>query len=322
MKPKPPPPDLRLPALRRFAAAITILNVVGRLFLGIETSWIQLAAAAMTAYTLETLYEAIDARVKNRKPAFLRRGVVGFIDFLLAGHITAFATSMLLYPGDAVLPVVFATAAGVGSKAIFRAPIGKGERHFLNPSNTGLCVTLLCFPLITAAPPYQFSELVIGKWDWILGGIFICAGTFLNTKFTKKMPLIIAWLSTFMLQATVRHFLFGTRLEASLAPMTGLGFLLYTFYMVSDPATTPVEPRRQVLFGSGVAALYGVIMANHITNALFYSLAAVCTIRGFALHVIDARARARAERSAWAGSPSPEPLQTTPSMSAQNRSAD
>ena len=277
---RPPVKDLRLPALRRFAGAITILNIVGRAFLGFEPSWLQMLAAMGTAYSLEMLFELLDAYANKRKPSFMRGGVVNFIDFLLPGHITALACSMLIYSGQEVLPSMFAAAVGVSSKAIFRAPVGKAERHFLNPSNTGIFVTLLFFPRVGAAPPYQFSENIANGWDWFVPCIFICAGTFLNWKFTKKMPLILGWLGGFVLQAVVRHFIFDTALWASLSTMTGLAFLLYTFYMVSDPATTPFLPRRQVAFGASVAALYGVLMALHITFGLFYALFAVCTVRG------------------------------------------
>lgn len=300
----PMPRDLRLPALRRFAFAITILNIIGRLFLGFEPSWAHMFAAMATAYTLETSFEWIDARANNRTPSFMLRGKIGFIDFLLAGHITALACSMLTYGGDRIYPAVFATTVGVCSKFIFRAPVGKGVRHFFNPSNTGIAVTILVFPWVGVAPPYQFSELLGSGGDLIIPFVFIIAGTFLNAKFTKKLPLIAGWLIVFALQAVVRHYIFGTWLEASLSTMTGLAFLLYTFYMVSDPATTPADPRRQFMFGASVAVVYGLLMAFHIVYGLFFSLMIVCGIRGIYLLASSAFAQA----GATVGAPSMVPM--------------
>ena len=54
------------------------------------------------------------------------------------------------------------------------------------------------------------------------------------------MPLILAWLGGFVLQAAVRSLIQGTPMVAALLPVTGMAFLLFTFYMVTDPATTPV----------------------------------------------------------------------------------
>src|SRR6185436_233438 len=127
-------------------------------------------------------------------------------------------------------------------------------------------------------------------------------GSFLNTRFTKRVPLILAWAGTFALQAVVRHFLFGNSLPASLNPMTGVAFLLFTFYMVTDPATTPSTARGQVLFGAAVAAMYGVIMSLHVVFGLFFSLTLVCTGRGLLL-AVENWAAERARRRAVAPAP-------------------
>ena len=57
------------------------------------------------------------------------------------------ACSMLLYANDRLLPMAFASAVAISSKAMFRIRVDGAQRHFLNPSNTGIACTLLCFPL-------------------------------------------------------------------------------------------------------------------------------------------------------------------------------
>jgi Na+-translocating ferredoxin:NAD+ oxidoreductase RnfD subunit len=142
---------------------------------------------------------------------------------------------------------------------------------------------LVLFPWIGIAPPYHFSEGLVGAGDWILPGIIICSGTFLNARFTKRLPLIATWLSCFALQALLRHWIFGTRLESALLPMTGVAFILYTFYMVTDPATTPSGTRAQIAFGAAVAFTYGLLMVSHIVFGLFFALSIVCAGRGLGL---------------------------------------
>jgi Na+-translocating ferredoxin:NAD+ oxidoreductase RnfD subunit len=129
--------------------------------------------------------------------------------------------------------------------------------------------------------------------------VLCCAGTFLNARFTKKIPLIAAWLGAFALQAALRSLYFHTPLAAPLGPMTGVAFLLFTFYMVSDPATSPEAPRRQVLFGVAVAAAYAVLQLTHVVFGLFFALFAVCIARGAVLWATARRPAARA------GSPVP-----------------
>ncbi|HEX2254524.1 MAG TPA: enediyne biosynthesis protein UnbU [Thermoanaerobaculia bacterium] len=286
---------MRLVALRRFAFAITFLNVLGHFYLGFEQSWAQPLAALAAAYGMELLLEWVDAVAHRRAPRFAASPSALF-HFLLPGHITALACAMLLYPNERIAPVVFAVVVAMGAKTLFRAPQRRGgRRHFFNPSNTGIAVTLLCFHWVGIAPPYMFTENLFGWADWLLPAIIVGSGSFLNLKLTRKMPLIAAWLGGFALQATVRSMVYGTPLEAALLPMTGVAFLLFTFYMVTDPATTPAEPARQVVFGLSVAAAYGLLMANHIVFGLFFALFAVCTVRGAMLYTAAwARSRAAA----------------------------
>jgi len=39
-------------------------------------------------------------------------------------------------------------------------------------------------------------------------------------------------------------------------PMTSAAFIVFTLYMIPDPATTPLKPARQALFGFSVAMVY------------------------------------------------------------------
>jgi len=283
----------RLGGLRRFAVAITILNIVGRALLGFEQSWAQWFVALGTAYTLEIAFEVVLAWSQRRRPAFLG-GLGAAVDFLLSAHIAGNAVSMLLYANETLWPFAFAAAVAIGSKAIFRVPAGSGSRHVLNPSNTGISITLICFPWVSIAAPYMFTETLLGWTDWILPAIIICTGTFLNLRFTQRLPLIAGWLGGFVLQAVLHSLISATPLMPKLVPMTGVAFLLFTYYMVTDPATTPVAPRNQVLFGAAVAAAYGLLVVNHIVFGIFFGLTIICSLRGIGLY-IQARAARRAE---------------------------
>jgi hypothetical protein len=285
--------DMRLAALRRFATAITILNILGHTVLGFEQSWAQPLVGVGSAYLAEILLEIVDSRLKGRRPRFLNGGTAP-IDFLLSAHISGLAVSMLLYANDRLLPIAFAAVTAIGSKYIFRAGVHGHSRHFFNPSNLGITATLLCFPWVGIAQPYMFTENLGDAGDYVLPLIIICSGTFLNAKLTKRIPLILAWLGCFVVQAAVRHFVLGTLFLPSLNPMTGVAFLLFTFYMVTDPATTPSTAKGQIAFGAAVAASYGALMALHVGFGLFFALSFVCTARGVLLMVQSVAAQ-RAE---------------------------
>jgi hypothetical protein len=295
-------------ALRRFAISITIFNIAGYLFLGFEQPWIWPFVAVATGYTTELVLEAIGARVEGRDPRFRGGGTKGLIEFLFPAHITSLAANMLIYVNDKIWVMMFAVTIAVSTKWILRVPVRGKLRHYMNPSNFGILSILVLFPWGSIAPPYHFTEHLNNTGSWILVGAIIASGTMLNAMLTGRMWLIAGWLSFFALQAILRGVLFGTAIPGALAVMTGVAFVLYTNYMVTDPGTTPSKPASQFAFGAGVASFYGLFMVAHIAYGLFFATAIVCLIRGsflWSLHFVnkarvqfEAEQRAKAEASA------------------------
>ncbi len=276
---KPKIKNLRLEALKRFAIAITVLNIAGHSFLGIEQSWAHPVAAIITTYSLELFFEWLNSKIHGFKPRY-QGGISQLVHFLLSAHITAMAVSMLLFTNKGLTPVIFGSAVAICSKILLRINRNGTSRHFLNPSNTGIATLLILFPWIGVAPPYQFTENVSGPADWILAGVFIVVGSFLNIKLTKRMWLIVAWFAGFIVQAILRNTFLDTSLMAALNPMTGVSFLLFSFYMISDPATTPARRNDQIIFGFSIALVYSALVYFDIVFGQFFALLIVCTYRG------------------------------------------
>lgn len=278
--------DKRLKGLTRFALAISVLNIVGHLWLGFEQSWITPFVALVAAYGTELAAETVQARAQCRKARYAA-SPGAFVSFLLSAHISGLAVGMLLYAAEQLWVIAFAASLAVASKWIFRISVSNGkkttERHFLNPSNFGITITLLLFPSVGIAPPYMFTENISGIVDWLLPLIIITTGSLLNTKLTGRMPLIGAWVAAFAAQAVIRALINDTPIVAGLVPMTGFAFVLFTFYMITDPATTPGRPRNQIIFAVSVAALYAAFMQLHIVFGLFYALTIVTLARGVLL---------------------------------------
>jgi Na+-translocating ferredoxin:NAD+ oxidoreductase RnfD subunit len=287
------PKDPRVSALRRFAISITVLTALGETVLGFEEAYVTPVVAVLGACSVELVLETIEARARQR-PVRYRGSPIQFADFLLPAYITGLACAMLLYANSELWPVVFAVTVAVGSKYVFRVKVNGRARHFLNPSNIGIVITLLLFPWVGIAPPYQFTEWVSGPFTWLIPVAILISGTMLNAKLTKKTPLIVGWVGGFALQAVIRTAVEHTATVSALLVMTGTVFVLFSNYMITDPGTTPVRPWRQVAFGAAAAVTYGLLVYLHIVFGLFFCLAIVCAIRGVSITVLSARPRRHA----------------------------
>jgi hypothetical protein len=273
--------DVRYLALRNFAISISVFNVIGYTVLGFEQPWLWPILAVGVAYATDLLLELVSAWAQRRAPGFRGKGARGVYEFLLPAHITALAVNMLLYANNQFWPVMFGVVVAIGQKHVLRAPIGGRMRHFMNPSNSGIALTLLVFgSWVSISPPYMFTEWAGTLFKIMIPVIILVAGTVINAKLTGRIPLVVGWAGGFAIQALVRHWIWGVQLNTALGVMTGVAFVLFTNYMITDPGTTPGKPRQQFVFGASVAAAYGALMAVNIVYTLFFATAIVCACRG------------------------------------------
>jgi len=278
-------PKLRLLALWYFTALITVWNILGHTILGFEQSHAAPFVGVGTAIFLQYFLEWVDARAKNREVRWAGSWA-NFFNALPAALIPGFACSMLLYPNERLWPIAFAVVLSISSKVLIRAPVGGGRtQHIFNPSNFGIAMTLVLFPQVGFAPPYHFTENLVGVWHWILPVFILFTGVIIHGFFTGRLPLVAAWPIGFALQGQIRALIYGFPPVVPLMPMTSAAFIVFTLYMVPDPATTPLNPWRQALFGFSVAMVYGYIQILHLVFGLFFALITVCAIRGISLHL-------------------------------------
>lgn len=271
------PKDPRVKALERFALSITAFNIVGQLLLGFEQSPITPVLVALWAYAVELTLEGITALLHRRRPRFATSWRALY-EFLLPTQISAMAVAMLLFAGPVLWPYLFAVTIALASKYIVKAPVKGRWRHTLNPSNCGIAVTLLLFPWVGIAPPYQFTANVGEPWDWLIPLAIAVSGLALNLQLTRRGPLIGAWLATFAGQAVFRWLVLHSTV-APLEPMTGVAFVLFTLYMVTDPGTTPMSRKGQVMYGAGCALIYGLLVELGVGYTLFFSVIVIGLIR-------------------------------------------
>ena len=273
-------------ALWYFMTLIVIWHVFGQAYLGFEQSWAHPLTTIGTACLAQIFFEWVDAKANRRKPRYAG-GIGNFFNLLPPAVIAGAAVGMLLYPNERITPMIFAALATIASKVLIRFRLPNGQtQHVFNPSNFGITITLLLFPdVVGMAPPYHFTENLVGFWHWALPAFILLTGLFLHSVATGRLPLCLAWIGGFVGQALFRAWLGGNPWYVPMMPMSSAAFIIFTLYMIPDPATTPLKPVRQVLFALAVAIVYGALQLAHVVYGLFIALAIVCLVRGVSIHV-------------------------------------
>jgi hypothetical protein len=145
------------------------------------------------------------------------------------------------------------------------------------------------YQVFTDAGIVELTFLIgfINMLNWFNNALGVRYGSEFDevTLFTGRLPLVAAWVGGFILQGVVRATVFGTPFFVPLVPMISAAFIIFTLYMIPDPATTPLKPTRQALFGFSVAMAYGTLQVFHLVFGLFFALLIVCAIHGLSLHV-------------------------------------
>ncbi|MCB1308438.1 MAG: VCBS repeat-containing protein, partial [Leptospiraceae bacterium] len=175
----------------------------------------------------------------------------------------------------AVLPVFFTIA----SKYVltFRG------RHVYNPSLAGIVLSLLFSQhMISAAPAYQWggSPAV---------AVFIVSAALVLFVFRiGRWPLIVSFLVSYAANVAIRAYITRHHVPPEmlvLGTLTSPAFYLFTFFMITDPGTSPPNPRLQVAMGFLVALIDLILHRFYTLNTIFYAAFVVFSLRFAYLHI-------------------------------------
>jgi S1-C subfamily serine protease/Na+-translocating ferredoxin:NAD+ oxidoreductase RnfD subunit len=193
------------------------------------------------------------------------RGDTGVRSALISG-----LSLCLLLRTDVLLLAAAAAGIAVGSKFVLRV----GGKHLFNPTN-GAIVGLLT--LATAFPALDLSIWVSpGQWGNTAFFLLLmgCLGTIVVTR-AARADVTFAFLTSWAGLLLFRAWALGDPVAIPLHRLQNGALLLFAFFMISDPKTTPDSRWGRVLFGALVALVaYYVQFKLFHTNGLLWSLAA------------------------------------------------
>lgn len=212
---------------------LTVLFILGKFFLNLPLSWLEMGVIILFAAAIEHILIYIrDKKITFFSPSWIISGMG--VWFMIK---TPF---LLLYLWLITLSILQKYILRYNWKPIF------------NPSNFGVCIWLLLFPGYV----YVFSEQWWNLWYFSL--IFIGLGTYTLYR-ANKLTLALTYLFFY----AVFSYLFITHNVVEVfSILISWALLQFTYFMITDPRTSPVGVVNQVLFSF---ILVGLLFVLHRT---------------------------------------------------------
>lgn len=139
-------------------------------------------------------------------------------------------------------------------------------KHLFNPTNLGLVAMMLLTGQVWVSPGQWGNQAYLAFLIASLGGMVVYRAA--------RSDVTYAFLFFYTLILFGRAVWLGDPLSIPLHQLQNGAFLIFSFYMISDPKTTPNSRAGRVLFAFLVAAVAGLVQFRlYRTNGLLWSLA-------------------------------------------------
>lgn len=159
---------------------------------------------------------------------------------LLSPLISALGLSLLLRTDRAWVAILAAFAA-IASKFVVRV---RGK-HIFNPTNFGLVVAMVATRHAWCSPSQWGENGALLAWIAILG-LAVAHRAF-------RSDVSIAFLASWLVLKTGRVLFLGQKLPVLIHQLSTGSLILFAFFMISDPKTTPDSRAGRVLYAMIIA---------------------------------------------------------------------
>jgi hypothetical protein len=165
-------------------------------------------------------------------------------------------------------------------------------RHFFNPSLFAICVSILLGnEFVTLSPSYQWYGSAGTAWAMAM---FVITGALLFfVRRIHRYWLIGSFLLFFTVFTALRAYIMRFVIPFDtlfIGALTSPAFYLFTFYMITDPATSPSDKRQQIGVGFFLALLDFLFHIKFSLYTFFFAGLTVATGRFLYFHIQQIRA--------------------------------
>jgi Na+-transporting NADH:ubiquinone oxidoreductase subunit NqrB len=179
--------------------------------------------------------------------------------------ISGLSLCLLLRTNSAAL-MIAAAAVAIASKFILKWH----HKHIFNPTNLGIVALIFASGEAWVSPAQWGSKLYFAFLMACLGGMVIHRA--------MRSDVSYAFIVSYAAILFGRAFWLGDPAAIPLKQLQSGALLLFTFFMISDPKTTPDSRAGRILFALLVAAGAAYVQFGlYRTNGLLWSLA-VCSV--------------------------------------------
>jgi len=183
--------------------------------------------------------------------------------------ISGLSLCLLLRTNNPLLLIVAAVVA-VGSKFVIRW----NNKHIFNPTNFAIVLMIALTGEVWVSPAQWGSKLYFAFLMACLGGIVIHRA--------MRSDVSYAFIAAYAAILFGRAWWLGDPLAIPLKQFQSGALLLFTFFMISDPKTTPDSRAGRILFALLVASGAAFVQFGlYRTNGLLWSLAVVSILTPF-----------------------------------------
>ena len=180
--------------------------------------------------------------------------------------ITGLSLCLLLRTNSLVLCAVAAVLA-ISSKQL----ITHRGRHFFNPTNIAIVIMLLGSQHVWVSP---------GQWghDLLLLILFAGLGLVVTVK-SARLDTAGYFMACYAGLIFIRALYLGDPWPIAIHQLQDGALLLFAFFMITDPKTTPAHTTARVLYAAAIAlTAYWFKFELHQSAGQFYALALVCAL--------------------------------------------
>lgn len=174
---------------------------------------------------------------------------------------------VLLLRTDVIAVAALASFIAIASKRFIRF----GGSHLFNPS---------AFALVLVTVGSSHAYISPGQWGALGLSAFLVLGIgLLVVTRAQRLDVALAFLTCYAFIVLLRGLYLGDPVTIALHQLQNGALLLFAFFMITDPKTTPMQREARLVFGVAVAVAAAVLQYQfYLSTAPIYALVALAPL--------------------------------------------